>query len=638
MPSLPPLLNAVRPDDPDLRDRIYMPSLRSLPPVLNNKVFDDPAWARRVKNQEQTMACTGFATASMIEILRFNASLPVKEFAPFMLYYMALRYDELPGADSKIGSTIRGAMKAWHKHGACQNSFWGALPIEPNTAFAGWQDDAFLTPLGAYYRVDHTSVPDMHAALNETGVILASSDAHDGWYSPDVNGHITLPPGAKSKGGHAFLIVGYDETGFWIQNSWGSTWGKKGFAHITYAEWNERGFDAWIGQLGVTISRFVNCISSGLNFNSLRAGIPAQLSLLSTNERISAQQINHYIVNLQNNGLLSNRGQFYTHEDDLVKLVNELLPEAVSQWKLSAGEEIDVALYAHGGLTPEKGAGNIARFWLPELYANKIFPVFFMWETGLIDTLVDIAEDFVQGTAGGPAQHFYDKTIDWLDDRMEGLLAAPGTPIWEQMKQNADAASKNPTGGLSLLAKAFSNMVDKALAKRIRLHLIGHSAGAEFHCRLLPHLISKGITVDSINFMAPACTIDVFTKTVLKAFKDRKVGAYTQFQLYDQVERNDNCHPLPYNKSLLYLVSNSFERERNKPILGMERYSKSVAKPPASAQGWSFISAPTSLAPNIPVTDRSTSTRHGGFDNDQPTRDAVISRIVARRRVPVVTS
>ena len=53
---------------------------------------------------------------------RKMAQLPV---SPFMLYSMARRYDEFPG-DSQVdaGSSLRGAMKGWYKHGACADALW----------------------------------------------------------------------------------------------------------------------------------------------------------------------------------------------------------------------------------------------------------------------------------------------------------------------------------------------------------------------------------------------------------------------------------------------------------------------------------------------------------------------------------
>jgi hypothetical protein len=35
-------------------------------------------------------------------------------------------------------------------------------------------------------------------------------------------------------GGHEMLAVGYDSTGLWVQNSWGTAWGFKGYARLTW--------------------------------------------------------------------------------------------------------------------------------------------------------------------------------------------------------------------------------------------------------------------------------------------------------------------------------------------------------------------------------------------------------------------
>jgi len=71
MANTPRILN-MRPDPPDLRDRLYNPILRALEPEFNARPFDHPAWSARVKDQGKTSACTGFALAAMVESLAFK--------------------------------------------------------------------------------------------------------------------------------------------------------------------------------------------------------------------------------------------------------------------------------------------------------------------------------------------------------------------------------------------------------------------------------------------------------------------------------------------------------------------------------------------------------------------------------------
>lgn len=641
----------MRPDPPDFRDRMYSPTLDALKSKFNPKPFDDPVWTARVRNQEDTSACTGFALAAMVEALAYKrktvSSRPdvaALKFSPFMLYYFARRYDEFGHDNEDSGSTARASMKAWHKHEACKMTHWPKLNDKPSTANEKWVSDAFKTPLGAYYRVDHQSISDLHAAISTTGVVYVTAETHSGWETPDENGRIRNVREEPSGEGHAFLLVGYDEHGFWIQNSWGSEWGLNGFAHLDYTDWREHGWDAWIGQIGVYITSHLNSLGCGLQIERAAETTPASKdrdplraarSLLSANPVVQAQQINPYIVNLENNGVLSNSGVFRTSPRDLEDLVNFYLPEAIKDWKLSDNDPVDVALYAHGGLVPENSAGETAATWISALYARKIFPVFFMWETGLLNTIGNIFRDLLgRGRAAGEGslsrllETSADRFLDFKDDRLEGLVAPASTPIWDEIKENSALASNNPNGGLSILARLLRE-ADQALVKRLRFHLVGHSAGAVFHAHLLPKLIGLGLKVQGVHFMAPACRIDLFQENILPHFQAGQIPVFTQFHMDDLFEQADNCLGI-YNRSLLYLVSNACERRRGTPLLGMERFVREAAwkdnPNPREITAWEFISSPTSPLPQDPLK-RSIATAHGAFDNDPHTIRSILERI-----------
>ena len=113
-------------------------------------------------------------------------------------------------------------------------------------------DDAMQCPGGAYYRVNHRQVRDMHSALAEVGILFATLMVHDGWSEPGP-GKVTLAYQERGKprqltlpvitrrgradAGHAVAIVGYAAQGFIVQNSWGPGWGAKGFALLPYEDY-----------------------------------------------------------------------------------------------------------------------------------------------------------------------------------------------------------------------------------------------------------------------------------------------------------------------------------------------------------------------------------------------------------------
>jgi hypothetical protein len=118
-----PIRNVV-PDRLDLRDRLYMPPVAVVPGLTLVPKTDIP-----ILNQEQTNACTGFALASVVYLLQHTAKRRQRDccVSPFMLYSMARRYDEFPGdPDIDTGSSLRGAMKGWYKHGVCSDTLWAS--------------------------------------------------------------------------------------------------------------------------------------------------------------------------------------------------------------------------------------------------------------------------------------------------------------------------------------------------------------------------------------------------------------------------------------------------------------------------------------------------------------------------------
>ena len=190
-----------RPDRPDMRDRLYAPPLKVLPPSHPPQEWIErylPAYEKAglILDQGEEGACTGFGLAALINYLEFRHAFEASGgngkpkaqpiVSPRMLYHLARVYDEWPGEDYE-GSSCRGAMKGWFHHGVCADSLWpyrknGKVVFVPPKE--GWTKDAAGRPLGAYYRITYDAIADMQAAIVEVGAVYASGDVHTGWDDP----------------------------------------------------------------------------------------------------------------------------------------------------------------------------------------------------------------------------------------------------------------------------------------------------------------------------------------------------------------------------------------------------------------------------------------------------------------------
>jgi hypothetical protein len=624
----------VRPDPVDLRDWMYQPSIAVAP--RDWLMPNDP---RQTKHQGETNACTGFALSTAIEYLLDRGQRPCEPISGYMLYSMARRYDEWAEDDDvDSGSSLRGVLKGWSSHGASAQRLWTKLdmPAATNKPGEDWWLDAVKRPMGTYYRISPENIRDMHIALAEVGALCASAFTHAGWDAllrdsahPPPTAIDELPVIVPAQGardqGHAFAIVGYTREGFILQNSWGDQWGRGGFAVLPYADWLDNAMDCWVVQLGVVTAEH----DAVAHATSLRVDAKSGRAVVSSDPTLGDHEISPFVVDMENEGRLSERGRFRTGADDLKALVEHHLPEACKLWKLGAKDSIDVAVYAHGGLTDEDAAAKTARTWIPLLYSNRIFPVFLMWETGARKTIGNMFEDVTRGEAelaGGPRwDRFKQRFEDWKNERLEGLARPLGRKLWGEMKQNANALSGARESGVIQLFDQFRKSASDKLPA-IRLHLIGHSAGGIVHTELGPRALKSNFDLRSISLLAPAVRIDTFDKELGAAVAERGIRMLVA-NLTDAAERADGtCSP--YGHSLLYLVARSFEDHEETPLLGMEKH----LVPALATHPWGAmvrqLPSPGRIFAEGSAASRAVT--HGGMDVDQALQDAVVGFIRER--------
>lgn len=621
----------VRPDRVDFRDFPYRPPLRSLPkeyPDLNAFQKYVKLYMRdgMVLQQGDYGACTGFGLASVINYLKWEAAFTngtgsapraakknwtrPKKVSESMLYLNARLYDEWPGDDYE-GSSCRGAMKGWHKHGVCLQTTWPyqtkdktnkkkKIEDGPGTPVSdAWRDEATATVLGAYFRIDEKSIVDLQAAIYEIHAIYVAAEAHDGWTSRRLNNCkswasavIRPPKDPTDKGGHAFAIVGYTEDGFIIQNSWGPTWGYGGFALLPYADWVENGYDAWALALGAPIAN--RTMRGNALANTAQTRSPTSLSALSLEERVRGPAgwsllrpgrkvtpelptgiaqwtdddiANHVIVSTVDGAPVRQLATARSAVESVQQVARAALAEARAQ------SCKDIAIIIHGGLNSKDDGFIRAGFMGPWFLANKIVPIFPIWQTDAGSSLLGAALESIGLdeiakwiVARGPSAKPDDNA---LDRRVEDIARhSPGKAAWSEMKNKAFGLNQK-SGAINILMEEIKKDPNPPA-----IHLIGHSAGAIVSAYALDMLHSLGMSAKTVTLYAPACTAELANLSFGAHLQAGRLKTLHIDYLSDDRERKDACVQklgvTLYSKSLLYLVSRAFESEHKTPILGLE--------------------------------------------------------------------
>lgn len=341
-----------------------------------------------------------------------------------------------------------------------------------------------------------------------------------------------------------------------------------------------------------------------------------------------------HVVNL-NMGQLSAEGEWKTSRDDVDAIFEEHLPKALAR---GVQKKLRIVFFAHGGLVKESLGLKVAQKHITWWLQNDIYPINFVWETGAFETIGQLIKRSRDGASRALPRDIFDHTTDLLIE--ETARALQGPRIWGGMKlsaQLASASGQTPDGqgagegGARYVARKLSQFC-AANQGKIELHAVGHSAGSIFHCYFIPAALDLDAPhFSSVQFLAPAVRVDTF-KTELANRIGNGVDQLSIFTMSKSFEQDDNCASV-YRKSLLYLIYHALEPERKTPILGLEA---SLRGDPDLKKllGLGVPNAPGEVIWSVSLSDSgrsaSTSSTHGGFDDDGPTMGSVARRILGK--------
>jgi len=224
-------------DPYDGRDWEFVAAAGDIPKAVDNR--------RRIssiKDQATEGSCVGFAIAKGIEVASGSDSKQFLNLSERWAYEKAKVYDEWPGNNYE-GSSVRGGLKAAHKVGICTEQMWPYVANRKGKPHKDAAKDASNRKVFSYARV--RGINDVKRAIHENKLVVGAALVHSGWFRPARNGVIPFNNRMNIIGGHAFTLVGYGGVGFWVANSWGTGWGKRGFGVLSYNDAALHLVDAW---------------------------------------------------------------------------------------------------------------------------------------------------------------------------------------------------------------------------------------------------------------------------------------------------------------------------------------------------------------------------------------------------------
>ena len=222
-----------RPEPPDEQDLCL-----SIPQYDLPKKVDFTEQVTQARDQGNEGTCAGFMGAGLKECQEWKQHGKKFDFSERWIYEWAKREDEFPGEDYE-GTTIRGIMKALHRHGICLEEFWPYVPGKKGEPDPHAAENAYKYRIERYRSliIPQKDIRLVKRGLHETGPVAAGVAVHESWFEPDKYGVIHDPgPGATILGYHAILVVAYfdDQKFVKFKNSWSPGWGAEGFGYISF--------------------------------------------------------------------------------------------------------------------------------------------------------------------------------------------------------------------------------------------------------------------------------------------------------------------------------------------------------------------------------------------------------------------
>ncbi len=224
-------------DLPDARDYKFKVSA---PITLPEKV-DLREKCPVIYDQGNLGSCTANSMGAVFQFEQMRQE--IENFMPsrLFIYYNTRQIEGTIRSDA--GATLRNTIKTMADKGVCPEKMWSYSRCFRKKPTQDCYEEALKHQVLEYYRVNHNLYHIREClALGHPisfGMMLYESFMGD---SVTNTGYVPMPDLSKESalGGHAVTLVGYDDTQqhFIVRNSWGKSWGDKGYFYLPYAYCN----------------------------------------------------------------------------------------------------------------------------------------------------------------------------------------------------------------------------------------------------------------------------------------------------------------------------------------------------------------------------------------------------------------
>ncbi len=204
--------------------------------VASSKDLRKSWW--KIGDQGSTGSCVGWATADSVlrwHFVKNGEIAQTQKLSPRFIWLAAKEFDEFTTTPTVFieaeGTSLKSALDISRKYGSVLDN---VLPFATGQLYQGeartFYALAAQLKIASYFNLGRNPT-EWRRWVAQNGPILTRLDVDRTWDEADLTkGVLATYRPSTARGGHAVALVGYDASSFIVRNSWGTSWGDKGFA------------------------------------------------------------------------------------------------------------------------------------------------------------------------------------------------------------------------------------------------------------------------------------------------------------------------------------------------------------------------------------------------------------------------